>query len=451
MKFNISLVFFLLITVLSCKRTQLSGAKNTQSCAVPAHIGEGNKDKLILALKEIANDIPTIKSSLSATSNTSVRSAVTSILEPLSKKIRNFYDEVRAGSESISAAVVMLKNPEIMAEEAKLLSEIKSSLKNFDPTVQKQVTKQVNRMIERAQNLRSAQLSEQLNSNLMTAMFLKAGSPKALDILPDGQGNFRVMLRKNITASQNPLQPAGETIPIRKNRYTYKLHEHAGSVTAPHLMSDYLNKTRANARFNPWDRAVVDNIFGPIPKSGATSEKILAKFFDSLHGNLYGARLRNNTLISEDWGILQKGYLRKNGFTDVLEPGKIDVAFYRPKRKQINTADLKARIDDLLGNYRSQFGDKFPQVDSAKLVETISERLAKSSDPIINNNRLTRDEWFRMTQRDPFIKDKVSGIELVPRLCKGANGLTLLNHNRVEASQGLGFHIEINMSKDCNI
>ena len=78
---------------------------------------------------------------------------------------------------------------------------------------------------------------------------------------------------------------------------------------------------------------MVYNIFGPVSKSGATSDKILAKFFDSLHGNLYGTRLRNNTLISEDWGILQKGYLRKNGFTDVLEPGKTDVAFYRPKHK----------------------------------------------------------------------------------------------------------------------
>ncbi len=451
MKFNLILLSILLITALSCKRSELARTKNAKSCAVPGYIGDGNKDKLILALKEIANDIPSIKSSLNTSSKASVRTAVTSILEPLSNKIKNFYDEVRSSSESISAAVVMLKNPTIMAEEAKLLSDIRSSLKNFDPTVQKQVTKQVNRMIERAQNLRSSQLSEQLNSNLMTAMFVKAGSPKALDILPDGQGNFRVMLRKNVTASQNPLQPAGETIPIRRNRYTYKLHEHAGSVTAPHLMSDYLNKTRANTNFNPWDRVVVDNIFGNVPKAGASSDKILAKFFDSLHGNLYGARLRNNTLISEDWGVLQKGYLRKNGFTDVLQPSKIDVAFYRPKLDQINTADLRARIEDLSARYRKQFGDDFPGVDSTKLVETISERLAKASDPIINNNRLTRDDWFRMTQRDPFIKDKVSGIELVPRLCKGANGLTLLNHNRVEASQGLGFHIEINMSKDCNI
>ena len=29
--------------------------------------------------------------------------------------------------------------------------------------------------------------------------------------------------------------------------------------------------------------------------------------------------------------------------------------------------------------------------------------------------------------------------------------LTLLNHNRVEAAQGLGFHIEINISADCGI
>ena len=57
-----------------------------------------------------------------------------------------------------------------------------------------------------------------------------------------------------------------------------------------------------------------------------------------------------------------------------------------------------------------------------------------------------------MAKRDPYIRDNVSGIELVPRLCKGSwCVLTLLNHNRVEAAQGLGFHIEINISADCGI
>lgn len=446
MKLSLILSFSILVINSGCKKTQLSRSKASQVCPIPSGIGDVNKEKLILALKEISNDIPTIREALDQASSSQglLRSSVNSILEPLSSKIKKFYDEVKNSSESISAAVVLLKNPDIMAEEAKLLDEIKNSLKNFDPAKQKQVTREVARMIQRADNLRASQLAEQLKNNLATALFVKAGNPSSLDILPDGQGNFRVMLRKEVRVAQNALQPAGDTKALRKNWYTYKLHEHAGSTTSAHLMSDYFDK-------NPWDDSIINYISSALPVNGVTSERVLGKFFDSVHGNLYGARLRNGTLISEDWNVLQKGYLRKDGFTTVFDPKKIDIAFYRPKSELFDKAALRAKIDDLAGRYSQKFGTKFPGVDSDKLVEVISERLAKSSKPIIDNNRLTRDEWFRMTQTDPFISNRVSGIELVPSLCKGAQGLTLLNHNRVEAAQGLGFHIEINMSKNCSI
>ena len=75
------------------------------------------------------------------------------------------------------------------------------------------------------------------------------------------------MLPKRVVARQNPLQPAGDTIPVRKNRYTYKLHEFTGSITAPHLMADYLNASQSTVkRHDPWDSVIVDSITFSIPK-----------------------------------------------------------------------------------------------------------------------------------------------------------------------------------------
>ena len=64
------------------------------------------------------------------------------------------------------------------------------------------------------------------------------------------------------------------------------------------------------------------------PKNNST-QSLLGKFFDNLHGNLYGATLNNSNknLISEDWGVLEKGYLRKNGFTTKRDLKKMDVPF----------------------------------------------------------------------------------------------------------------------------
>ena len=55
-------------------------------------------------------------------------------------------------------------------------------------------------------------MSEKLENNLVYALYVKAGNPTSLDILPDGKGKFRLMLPKRVVARQNPLQPAGDTI-----------------------------------------------------------------------------------------------------------------------------------------------------------------------------------------------------------------------------------------------
>ena len=388
-------------------------------------------------------------------SKKAVRSSVNTILQPLSNRIKTIYDQVKNLSPSIEVAVALLKDPEVVAAQAKLLGEIKRSLRNFDPSVQAYATTQVDKMIARAEYLRASQMSEKLENNLVYALYVKAGNPTSLDILPDGKGKFRLMLPKRVVARQNPLQPAGDTIPVRKNRYTYKLHEFTGSITAPHLMADYLNASQSTVkRHDPWDSVIVDSItFSLSPKNNST-QSLLGKFFDNLHGNLYGATLNNSNknLISEDWGVLEKGYLRKNGFTTKRDLKKIDVPFYRPRASgAIDKTVLQSRIDELAKRYRNHFGSAFPVIDSAKLSDIIARRTNDALNPVIKSNRLTRDDWFMMAKRDPYIRDNVSGIELVPRLCKDRGVLTLLNHNRVEAAQGLGFHIEINISADCGI
>ena len=74
-------------------------------------------------------------------------------------------------------------------------------------------------------------------------------------------------------------------------------------------MADYLNASQSTVkRHDPWDSVIVDSItFSLSPKNNST-QSLLGKFFDNLHGNLYGATLNNSNknLISEDWGVLEK-------------------------------------------------------------------------------------------------------------------------------------------------
>ena len=235
-------------------------------------------------------------------------------------------------------AAYYLKDQDLLSAEALLLKDFERVLGSN------------NRLLDAARTSRHAAQAEQANTNLLTSLYYSATNPSNFASMDTPTRKKQLFLRRTGKLSQNPNQPAGETIAVARNKYTFKFHEHAGSIMPEHLASRISN-------LDPWNQKVIDAVQTPgllVPNNDSVSLAI-GRLSNILHQK------------SLESGVLNKTYFDTHGAMDAAKVAdqiggkkRPDVPFFRPNKEVL--AMNGEQIDDYL---------------KSKLSSTISDFLNK--------------------------------------------------------------------------